>query len=88
LPRELHVRAQAMDTHMMLAFVRQGLGAGLVPQAQIAGLKAQIPEIRHLQGKAPVSNRIRVAYLRKRTMGLAAKLCVQWLSERMAQPQT
>ena len=81
LPRDLQMRAYAMDTHGMLGFVSQGLGAGLLPESQIASLLVQQPSLRRLHFKATVSNRIRVATLRKRTMGIAAKLCLQWLKE-------
>lgn len=83
LPRDLNFRAQVMDTHGMQSFIRQGLGAGLLPEASLARLLGENPDLRHLHFKATVSNRIRVATLRKRTMGIAARLCLLWLKEQM-----
>lgn len=82
LPRELRTRVKVMGTLHMVTFIEAGLGAGLVPEAVIEPLIKKNPELRRLHFKATVSNRIRVASLQKRTMGLAAKACLQWLKER------
>lgn len=83
LPKELDVRCTVMDHHAVADFVREGMGAGLLPEASLQSLLNREPKLRRLHVKATVSNRIRVAYLRKRTMGLAAKICLQWISEQM-----
>lgn len=82
LPRELSTRVKVMNSSHMLSFIEAGLGAGLVPEAAIEEHLTKNPELRRLHFKATVSNRIRVACLRKRTMGMAAKLCLQWLKEK------
>jgi DNA-binding transcriptional LysR family regulator len=83
LPKELNIRCTVMDHHAVADFVREGMGAGLLPEASLTSLLNRDPKLRRLHVKATVSNRIRVAYLRKRTMGLAAKVCLQWISEQM-----
>ncbi len=85
LPKDLRFQVQVMDTHAMQSLIRRGFGAGLIPESQIPALLLADPQLRRIHIKATVSNRIRVAYLRKRTMGMAAKVCLQWLKDRFAE---
>ncbi len=87
LPKDLKFQVQAMDTHAMESLIRTGLGAGLLPEGRIPRLLSQVPDLRRIHIKATVSNRVRVAYLRKRTMGLAAKVCLQFIKEQFSPAQ-
>ncbi len=79
LPKDINVRVRVMDIPTCLNFIRQGVGAGLVPDSYIREAVKLDPTLQILRLKAPVSNRIRIATLQKRTLGLSAKLCVQYL---------
>ncbi len=83
LPRELLTRVKVMGTLHMASFIDEGMGAGLLPEAMIEECLKKNPALRRLHFKATVSNRIRVATLHKRTMGLSSKLCLQWLKEHL-----
>ncbi|MBC7662114.1 MAG: LysR family transcriptional regulator [Chitinophagaceae bacterium] len=81
LPKDINVRARVMDIQSCVNFIRQGIGVGLVPDSYIREAVKADPTLQAIHLKAPVSNRIRVAFLQKRTMGLTAKFCIQWLQQ-------
>ncbi|MCX6128717.1 MAG: LysR family transcriptional regulator [Proteobacteria bacterium] len=84
LPKELNIGTTVTSCHSMAEFICRGNGAGLLPEVQLEELLKRNPMLRRLAVKATVSNRIRLATLRKRTMGLAAKICLQWMVDQMA----
>jgi DNA-binding transcriptional LysR family regulator len=81
LPKDISVRAKVMDIQSCVNFIRQGMGVGLVPDSYIREAAKLDPSLQVIHLKSPVSNRIRVAFLQKRTMGLSAKFCIQWLQD-------
>ncbi len=81
LPKDINVRARVMDIQSCVNFIRQGTGIGLVPDSYIRDAAKVDPSLQVIHLKSPVSNRIRIAVLQKRTMGLSAKFCHQWLRD-------
>lgn len=83
LPKDVLVRTKVGDIQTCVNFIRFGFGVGLVPDSYIREAAKADRSLLIIQPKAPVSNRIRVAYMQKRTMGLSAKFCLQWLQENL-----
>lgn len=83
LPKEILVRSKVGDIQTCVNFIRHGFGVGLVPDSYIREAAKADSSLLVIQPKASVSNRIRVAYMQKRTMGLSAKFCLQWLQENL-----
>jgi len=85
LPKDINVRARVMDIQSCINFISLGLGIGLVPDSYVQDAAKAFPSLQVIHLKSPVSNRVRVAFLQKRTMGLSAKFCLQWLREGLDQ---
>lgn len=85
LPKEINVRINVMDIQACLSFVQNGIAIGLLPESILSDKFLTEQQLQRITLKSPVSNRIRVAYLHKRTMGLSARLCLQWVRDTLAQ---
>ena len=83
LPKELKISTRVTNHHALSEFVQQGGMAGLLPEQCIEELLTRNLSLCRLAVKTTVSNRLRIAFLRKRTMGHAAKVCHQWISEQI-----
>lgn len=88
LPKEINVRINVMDIQACMSFVRNGVAVGLLPESVLDDKVLQGSSLQRILLKAPVSNRIRVAYLHKRTMGLSARLCLQWVRDTLAETES
>ncbi len=83
LPKDVMVRSRVGDIQTCLNFIRFGAGVGLVPDSYMREAVKADSSLIVIQPKASVSNRIRVAFMQKRTMGLSAKFCLQWLQDNL-----
>jgi hypothetical protein len=83
----MNVRIYAMDIQSSLGFIENGIAAGLVPESVLNARPLPEKSLQRVTLKAPVSNRIRIAHLHKRTMGLSARLCMQWVHDTLTELQ-
>jgi len=87
VPSELFVRATIGDCNTALLFVRDGIGAALLPTSLVEQIKINNQDsILRIIDQKPFKNVISVCRLTKRTMGPTAEQCYSSLLHQLSAP--